>query len=169
MTVPAQKKIVKELEDLKPSKRKGYLKNFFADRKKLEDDRSKILERIEKQLKDKKGVENAFNLIPDVLKISEDLADDEGGLKMAQLGQKILNKMEENPELKSVVEKHRAKYTKDSEELNVKAQDAVFKEEFFEAGAIYRKSARLILIANDEERSNKFLQLADECDSQGTI
>jgi len=169
MTVPAQKKLVSELEELKPSKRKGFLKKFFGNRKKLESERSKILQKIEKLLKDKKGAEKAFDLIPEALKISEELADDEGGLKVAQIGQKILSKMNEDPELKSVVGKERIKLLKEAEELNQKAQNVIFNGKFFEAGVMYRKCARIALLANNEEEYNKYLALADDCDSEGTV
>lgn len=169
MTVPAQKKLVKELEEQKPSKRKSFLKKVLTDRKKLESDISRILEKVEKKLKEKKGAIEAFEMILKALEICEQLSDDGTGLKIAQKARSILNKADEDPELKNVVTNHRAKLLKDADDLNKNAQESIFKGEFFQAGVIYRKSARFCCIANDEELYNKYLSLAEDCDSQGTV
>jgi len=169
MTVPAQKSLVKYLEELSPSKRKGHLKKFINNRKKLESERSKILVKIEKLLKDKKGIEKAFEIIPKALELSDQLADSDSALEIAKIGQKILAKMNDNPELKSVVSKHRTKMLKEADDLNQKAQDTIFKGEFFEAGVIYRKCARLALMANAEDKYENYINLAVDCDSQGTV
>ena len=162
MCVPAQYELIEQLQNLKPSKKKDFVKKFINNREKLRNQKVKLFEKLSKDTEKKKN-DKILEIIDEILEIDTNLKLDVFGTieNLFDSLQRITNDDKFN---KSLEEKKKEKLPK-MKEFGAAGEKLIGEGKFYDAAFNYREAARLARLFSTQEDYDHYIKLAEECDT----
>ncbi|MHA1786498.1 MAG: hypothetical protein ACTSVY_14145 [Candidatus Helarchaeota archaeon] len=162
LSVPAQYELIEQLKNIKPKKKKDFVKNYLNEREKLKNLKVKVFSRLSKEI-EKQKFDKIFKSVDEILEIDTKLKLDIFGTteNIYDIFQRLL----ENDNFKKIYEEKKIKRNLQINNFQKTAEQFISEGKFFDAAYAYREAARLARIFSNEDQYNKLIKSSEECDS----
>jgi len=162
MCIPAQYELIAQLQDIKPNKKKDFVKKYLNNREKLKDQKVKLFAKLSKEVQKKKN-DNLLEYIGQILEIDVNLKLDIFGT-IENLSDMLQNITKDDKFNTSFEEMKKAKLPK-MKEFGANAEKLIGVGKFYDAAFNYREAARLARLFSTQADYDNYIKLAEECDS----